>query len=151
MPEFGDEFIIESYKVPWLIWIQLLVMILLILLLFFGFSIFSSDPSSSSFAAPSSTTAAPPTHLNKPSPSRRRTRVEDQRNGRDEETRGQSVQEEDQSGEESPVKDSIFFRIFRHPNHPCDYFGQAKRALLKCFGLDPGSEISSRHRHKKQE
>ncbi|CAH9109692.1 unnamed protein product [Cuscuta europaea] len=48
MYEFGEELLIESYKVPWLIWIQLLVMVLLLLLLFFGFSVFTSDLSNNS-------------------------------------------------------------------------------------------------------
>ncbi|KAI3462014.1 hypothetical protein Pfo_018677 [Paulownia fortunei] len=153
MPEFGDELIIESYKVPWLIWIQLIVMILLIILLLFGFSMFTSDPSSSSSAASPSigAAAAPPTHLNKPSSSHRRTKVEDQRVWRDEETSGELIREDDQSGEESSLKDSMFLRIFRYPNHPCNFIGLVKRALLKCFGLDSSSELSQSHRHEKQE
>jgi hypothetical protein len=34
MVDFGDEFTIESYRIPWLIWIQLLAFILLIFLLY---------------------------------------------------------------------------------------------------------------------
>ncbi|KAL8481485.1 hypothetical protein ACS0TY_027842 [Phlomoides rotata] len=80
MPDFGEEFIIESYKIPWLIWIQLLVMILLVILLFFRFSIFNSDASSSSSFASASTGggggSAPPTYLNQPSSSQRRIKVQ---------------------------------------------------------------------------
>ncbi|KAG6399703.1 hypothetical protein SASPL_141184 [Salvia splendens] len=36
----------------------------------------------------------------------------------------------------------MFLSIFRHPNHPCSYFGLAKQALFKCFGLDSSSESS---------
>ncbi|MCD7463263.1 hypothetical protein HAX54_050222 [Datura stramonium] len=57
MYEFGEELIIESYKVPWLIWIQLLVMILLVVLLFFGFSVLDLPNNSSSGASSSTTTA----------------------------------------------------------------------------------------------
>lgn len=57
MYEFGEGLIIESYKVPWLIWIQLLVMILLVLLLFFGFSVFTLDLSGDS--SPTSSAAGP--------------------------------------------------------------------------------------------
>lgn len=35
MFEFGDELIINSYRIPWLIWIQLLAMFLLVILLYF--------------------------------------------------------------------------------------------------------------------
>ena len=57
-----------------------------------------------------------------------------------------------QNGEESSSKDSSFLRIFRNPNHPCNYFDVAKRAVLKCLGLDSSSEPSRRSdQHDKQE
>ncbi|KAL6554822.1 hypothetical protein OROGR_006080 [Orobanche gracilis] len=160
MPEFGDELIIESYKVPWLIWIQLIVTILLIIILFFGFSIFTSDPSSISPSDTPSTggaaTAAPPPNLNKPSSSRRRTKVGDlqrvRMESRDEEPSPELIEEEeDHSEEESSLKDPVLVRIFRLSNHPCNYFGLAKQALLKCFGLDSSSDLSREHRHEKRE
>ncbi|KAL3613445.1 hypothetical protein CASFOL_042708 [Castilleja foliolosa] len=155
MPEFGDEFIIESFNVPWLIWIQLIVTILLIILLLFGFSIFTSDPipiSSASAASPSAgISAAPPSRPNKPSSSHRRINVGDQRVQRDEETTQELIREEDQSEGESPLKDSVFLRVFRLSNHPCSFFGEAKQALLKCFGFDSSSEPSRGHRNEKQE
>lgn len=43
MFDWEDEFIIESYRVPWLIWVQLLVTILLVVVLVFGFGFFASD------------------------------------------------------------------------------------------------------------
>ncbi|KAG8373309.1 hypothetical protein BUALT_Bualt11G0010600 [Buddleja alternifolia] len=147
MPEFGDEFIIESYKLPWLIWIQLLVMILLIILLFFGFTVFNSETSSSSAAASPSngSAAAPPPN---PNSSDRSTNAEDHSVRMND---GELIREENQSGEESSSKDSMFFRIFRHPTHPCNYIGVVKRAFFKCFGLDSSSELSSSHQHEKQD
>nr|GLL19522.1 uncharacterized protein LOC109174169 [Ipomoea trifida] len=74
MYEFGEGLIIESYKVPWLIWIQLLVMILIVLLLFFGFSLFTLDlpdnssPNSSAAGPSSSGGAAGQTHGKGPLP-----------------------------------------------------------------------------------
>ncbi|KAI3451084.1 hypothetical protein Pfo_007749 [Paulownia fortunei] len=156
--EFGDELIIESYKIPWLIWIQLLVMILLIVLLFFGFTVFASDPSTSSSAAvaaaasqPTGRNAAPPTHPNNPTSSNRIIKVEDQRARRDAGTSGGSIREDDQIGEESSLKDSMFLSVIRHPNHPCNYIGLVKQALLKCFGLGSSSESSSNCQHEKHE
>lgn len=73
--------------------------------------------------------------------------VEDERGGGDAGTSGGSSRE----GEESPVKDTAFLRIFRHPNHPCNYFGLAKNALFKCFGLDSNSESSSSQQHEKRD
>ncbi|KAL7131480.1 hypothetical protein ABFS83_12G006100 [Erythranthe nasuta] len=138
MPDFGDEFIIESYKVPWLIWIQLVITVLIIIILFFGFSIFASDPSSSSSTdSPSNSTAAasagPPPNLIRPSSPSGRIKVEERRVRVDGEISG--VEVENQTGEESSsIKDITFFR---QPNHPCNFIEQAKRAFLKCFGLNP--------------
>lgn len=53
----GDELIINSYRIPWLIWIQLLVMFLLIILLYF-FSLDLSVHSTASESAPSSVSAS---------------------------------------------------------------------------------------------
>ncbi|KAL1567993.1 hypothetical protein AAHA92_03405 [Salvia divinorum] len=155
MSDLGDEFIIESYKVAWLIWIQLVVMFLLIILLFFGFSAFTLEPSSSSTASPSTATAAaPPPHLNNPSSSHRRDKAEVQRTTRDRASIAEFTREVQnvQNREESSSKDSSFLRIFRNPNHPCNYFDVAKQAVLKCLGLDSSSESSRRSdQHDKQE
>lgn len=77
MFDFGDELIIESYKIPWLIWIQLLATILFIILLF-GISVCTSDSAASSastsISASTSTgraAIAPPPNLNDPSSSQR--------------------------------------------------------------------------------
>ncbi|THF94035.1 hypothetical protein TEA_020444 [Camellia sinensis var. sinensis] len=53
MFDFGDELIIGSQRIPWLIWIQLLVMLLLIIFLYY-FTIIALglDPSPTSAAAP---------------------------------------------------------------------------------------------------
>ncbi|XP_042043844.1 uncharacterized protein LOC121789448 [Salvia splendens] len=151
MSDLGEEFIIEGYKVAWLIWIQLVVMFLLIILLFFGFSAFTFEPSTSSTASPASAAAAPPPHLNNPSSSRRRDKAEVQRTTRDRASIAEFTREV-QNGEESSSKDSSFLRIFRNPNHPCNYFDVAKRAVLKCLGLDSSSEPSRRSdQHDKQE
>ncbi|KAG8383453.1 hypothetical protein BUALT_Bualt04G0014800 [Buddleja alternifolia] len=158
MVDFGEEFIIESYKIPWLIWIQLLIMILLILILIFGFTDFTPDPAVSSAAAavapPSNglDATAPPTHLNNPTSSNGITKVdvEDRRVHMDAGTTGESIREEDRSGEESSLKDRMLLKISGHPNHPCSYIGLAKRALLKCLGLDYGSESSSNTQHEKR-
>uniref|UniRef100_A0A3N7FGU5 Uncharacterized protein n=1 Tax=Populus trichocarpa TaxID=3694 RepID=A0A3N7FGU5_POPTR len=56
MFDLGDELPVEGYRIPWLIWIQELVLVLLIILLF-CFSFFLSDLSdtttSSASASPS--------------------------------------------------------------------------------------------------
>ena len=70
---FGDELLIQSYRIPWLIWIQILVtflLALLILLAYFDFfAIEDSSPTSDSL----SSTASPP--LERPSTCSARTQV----------------------------------------------------------------------------
>ncbi|XP_073150081.1 uncharacterized protein [Henckelia pumila] len=154
MEQFGDELIIQSFKIPWLIWIHLLVTVLLVILLFFGFTVFTSDdsisPGSATAASPSTySAAAVPAHLSKPSSSNRKSKVEDMRVRRDAGTSGGTSRDEDQIVEEPSGKDSMFSRIFRHPNHPCSYLGLAKKALFKCFGFDSRDSPSSQH--EKQE
>ncbi|KVI08498.1 hypothetical protein Ccrd_013116 [Cynara cardunculus var. scolymus] len=58
MFEFGDELIIDSYRIPWLIWIQLLVMFLLVILLYY-FSTTPSDLSLHFSTATATATASP--------------------------------------------------------------------------------------------
>ncbi|KAH6791333.1 transmembrane protein [Perilla frutescens var. frutescens] len=74
--------------------------------------------------------------------------VEDRRDGGDAGISGGSSGEED---EQSSLKDTAFLSILRHPKHPCSYFGLAKEALLKCFGLDSSSESSSSRQHEKRD
>ncbi|KAI3747417.1 hypothetical protein L6452_09873 [Arctium lappa] len=56
MFEFGDELIIESYRIPWLIWIQLLAMFLLVILLYY----FTTTPDDLSLHFSTATAAASP-------------------------------------------------------------------------------------------
>ncbi|XP_047961705.1 uncharacterized protein LOC125206495 [Salvia hispanica] len=143
MVGFGDELIIESYKIPWLIWIQLLITILLFLL-FFGFAAFTYDASTRSAAPPS---GHQPAANNFTSPNGIMT-VEDERaGGRAGSSGGSSREEED----ESSLKDTVILGIFRRPTHPCNYFGRAKQAIFKCFGLDSSSESSASQQHEKQD
>ena len=58
MVDFREDLIIESYQIPWLIWIQLLITILLLLLLFFGFAAFTYEAPTSSAAAAAPISAA---------------------------------------------------------------------------------------------
>ncbi|XP_019178979.1 PREDICTED: uncharacterized protein LOC109174169 [Ipomoea nil] len=170
MHEFGEGLIIESYKVPWLIWIQLLVMILIVLLLFFGFSVFTLDlpdnsSPNSSAAGPSSSAARTDSllggggriHGKGPLPitssSRRTNQGQDQKHSTEggvetSTSRGIRIGEERDG---SSVKDATHFRIFERPQHPCHYLGLAKQAFLKCLGLDSTSDRSDRRKHDKED
>ena len=74
--------------------------------------------------------------------------MEDERaGGRAGSSGGSSREEED----ESSLKDTVILGIFRRPTHPCNYFGRAKQAIFKCFGLDSSSESSASQQHEKQD
>lgn len=73
--------------------------------------------------------------------------AEAQRSRRDEGATADFIREEDQSGEESSAKDTTL----KITNHPCNFFGLAKRAVFKCLGLDSSAELSNSHQHDKQD
>ncbi|KAL2528066.1 Uncharacterized protein Fot_20667 [Forsythia ovata] len=84
--------------------------------------------------------------------SSRRTKVnENQRIKRDAGTSGRTTTEEVQECEESSLNDSIFVRLFRHTNHPCNYLGLFKQALFKCFGLDSRSDGSRNEKLRRED
>ncbi|XP_044469477.1 uncharacterized protein LOC123198772 isoform X2 [Mangifera indica] len=58
MLDFGDELTIGTFKIPWLIWIQILILLLLIVLLY-CFSLVSSDFDSSNSRVKNSALASP--------------------------------------------------------------------------------------------
>ncbi|XP_057541665.1 uncharacterized protein LOC130820344 isoform X2 [Amaranthus tricolor] len=47
MFDFGDEFILDNNRIPWLIWIQILVMFLLTFIILFTYFVLDSSPSNS--------------------------------------------------------------------------------------------------------
>ncbi|XP_009625342.1 uncharacterized protein LOC107761654 [Nicotiana tabacum] len=158
MYEFGTELIIENYKVPWLIWIQLVVMILLVLLLFFGFNILDLPNNSNSGASSSTSTAISqcPTGSspNCNSTATLQNRNQNQNIKRETEAstsreiaRADEAQERDGSAE----KDATIFKLFVRPQHPCNYFGQAKQAFLKCLGFDSDRDNCNTRRHAKED
>ncbi|BAT73336.1 uncharacterized protein HKW66_Vig0012160 [Vigna angularis] len=146
MLDFGEGLNIETLSVPWLIWIQLLVLLLLLALLF-GFSIIALDPSHPSIAPTASTTQQ---HQQQPSnyhstavtnrlqttPENASIKSEIVSNGSRE-----IVREEIAEGEASTS--SLYFL------HPCYYFNLAKKAFLKCLGQDSTSDDPSTQKHNK--
>ncbi|KAI8540736.1 hypothetical protein RHMOL_Rhmol08G0009000 [Rhododendron molle] len=157
MFDLGDELIIGSQRIPWLIWIQLLVMLLLIILLYyFTVSALGLDPSATAAAASTSTVLLASGSAAAASTSR-----------------VPNIKVRNQLptsfffltvGEGNSIKDDIGTSTRRKrirtediqeregsSYHPCHYFGLAKQAFLKCLGLDPTSKDSSNSRHRKEE
>ncbi|KAF3962196.1 hypothetical protein ACB098_02G123200 [Castanea mollissima] len=157
MFDFGDELTLESYKIPWLIWIQLLVLFLLIFLLY-GFSLLASDRSDnySSTASPStSQLVSNETQIGKSIPKHNNASIVT------------NCLETTQVGEnviKGEIATSTSRRLVRggediteragssatHLLHPCHYFRLARVAFLKCLGLDSSSENSCTPEQRKR-
>ncbi|GMI67883.1 hypothetical protein like AT5G64880 [Hibiscus trionum] len=127
MFDFGDEVTIESYRIPWLIWIQILVLLLLIMLLY-GFTLFVLDFPET----PSSVSQLGIIPVFSPTT----------------ELASQVVEKQSIMGEIGISRgacrsgggggdESVEMEEDRHGlHHPCHYFRLAKLAFLKCLGLD---------------
>ncbi|KAJ9177682.1 hypothetical protein P3X46_012873 [Hevea brasiliensis] len=162
MFDYGDEFTIETYRIPWLIWIQILIFFLLIFLLC-CFSVFTSDLSHYNTKTPSSSTspsslasASASTYLNNPLLNHSTTttlanRLQHNQIGESQSIKGEiatststrMVTEEDTESQGISANSIINL-------HPCNYFRLAKLAFLKCLGLDTSSDNSPSCDRKKE-
>ncbi|KAK8367120.1 hypothetical protein V6Z12_A02G165200 [Gossypium hirsutum] len=137
MYDLGDEVTIESYRIPWLIWIQIIILLLLMLLLY-GFTLFAFDlPETSSS---SSSSSSPDSQLGKLPGFKQTTtfssQVIERQSIRGEigiaKTRSRRMvrgEEMEGSSRKEPNQQELDL-------HPCHYFRLAKLAFLKCLGLD---------------
>ncbi|KAK7358917.1 hypothetical protein VNO77_00858 [Canavalia gladiata] len=152
MLDFGDELAFETFKIPWLIWIQLFVFLLLLALLF-CFSIVALDPSHESVTSSASTTAPDFNLQSLPINNHSTPVINSLHNTRGVENLSikgevaangstEIVKEQIAEGEASP----LYFL------HPCYYFKLARVAFLKCLGLDstPESDDPSTQKHSKR-
>ncbi|XVF17140.1 hypothetical protein REPUB_Repub10bG0093700 [Reevesia pubescens] len=153
MFDFGDELTIESYRIPWLIWIQILVMLLLMVLLY-CFSLFALDLpgcSSSSFSS-ASPSLCPDSRLDKKPVFKHDTRLVSTCFQASQGGENQSIKGEIDTGtsrsivrREDNVEKEGCSSLEANQNcyHPCHYLRLAKLAFLKCLGLDSLSENNS--------
>uniref|UniRef100_A0A3Q7GX05 Uncharacterized protein n=1 Tax=Solanum lycopersicum TaxID=4081 RepID=A0A3Q7GX05_SOLLC len=147
MYDFGDELIIDSFKIPWLIWIQLVVMILLVLLLFFGFSVL--DLSNNSTSGTSSQGSSLPSNAITILQHRN---LNQHAKGENEASTSREISaDESQEREGSAEKDTAIFKCCVRTEHPCNYFGLAKQAFLKCLGFDSDRDNCNTRRHAKED
>ncbi|RDX86946.1 hypothetical protein CR513_31647, partial [Mucuna pruriens] len=157
MFDFAEDLTFETFKIPWLLWIQLFVFLLLLTLLY-CLSIIALDPSHH-ITAPSISTTAPAFHLQQLSNHHSSTvltnRLHNTRGAENLSIKGEIassgstgiVREEIAEGVAPPTS-SLYFL------HPCYYFNLAKEAFLKCLGLDSTSESDAPstqiHRKRKE-
>ncbi|XP_057502076.1 uncharacterized protein LOC130785885 [Actinidia eriantha] len=127
MFDFGEELVFGSQRIPWLLWIQILVLLLLIILLYY-LIIFALglDLSANPAAASPSSAAASTSRLHDAKVDEIHCIEHDEGTT----TQIRKVRRED-----------LQERLPRS-YHPCHYFGLAKQAFLKCLGLDLSSKDS---------
>ncbi|KAL4379949.1 hypothetical protein GQ457_02G016980 [Hibiscus cannabinus] len=124
MFDFGDEVRIESNRIPWLIWIQILVLVLLMILLY-AFTLLVFDlPETSSY---SSTTALASQVVEKQS---MKGEIAISRGACRRVVSGEMEGQGQGCSNKEPNENSST------SHHPCHYFKLAKLAFLKCLGLD---------------
>ncbi|KAF7840016.1 Transmembrane protein [Senna tora] len=165
MFDLGDDLALGSSTIPWLIWIQLLVLFLLMALLY-CITVFVSDPSDDPSAATTATAAAdsPSTsrlllddvqQIEKPSAKHDSTAStlvincsQTTQGGENRSIKGEvsggGTSRMIVSGEEIPERDgsSLF--------HLCHYFQLARVAFLKCLGLDSTSDTPPTQKQRKR-
>ncbi|XP_050204472.1 uncharacterized protein LOC126654600 [Mercurialis annua] len=130
----------NSIRIPWLIWIQILIFFLL-LFLFYSFTALSSDLSVNNsdnrlISSASASASAPPS--NKPTVAnllQHRSQVRGSQSIKGE--IATSTSRTIVTGEENVESESFSTNSINIDFHPCSYFRLAKLAFLKCFGLDP--------------
>ncbi|CAN4125572.1 unnamed protein product [Withania somnifera] len=116
-------------------------MVLLVLLLFLGFSILDLPNNSSSSSSSSHITTTGCSYGNSPSNSTGTLQHWNQNQHTKGETEASTSREialadESQERGGSAVKDKTIFKLLVCPQHPCNYFGLAKQAFLRCLGID---------------
>ncbi|KAK8663825.1 hypothetical protein V6N13_083630 [Hibiscus sabdariffa] len=146
MFDFGEELTLQSYRLPWLIWIQLLVLFLLILLLY-GFT--TSDLSSASLSPESGVDKMPAFNHTSTLVS---TRFQASQVGEEQSIKGEIAPATTSRGAAEDGVEMGECSRTQNCHHPCHYLKLAKLAFLKCLGLDSLSESGSKtteHRKKR--
>ncbi|XP_004502863.1 uncharacterized protein [Cicer arietinum] len=157
-----DELRVESYRIPWLIWIQLIILFLL-LALFYFFTVLDSDHRDATtathmFPEIASTTAKgfffdeiqqidKPLITNHHSTAPVSTYFQQQISQGEENLtiKGEIGTCSSLRGEEIMEGESSTLNF-----HPCHYFQLATIAFLKCFGLDSTFDSSSNRKRRKR-
>ncbi|XP_027367313.1 uncharacterized protein LOC113873407 [Abrus precatorius] len=154
MLDFGEELTLDSFKIPWLIWIQLLILLLLLALFFFS-SIIALDPSHDTVPSSASSTQHDFHSQSLPNTNHSTAvvnRLHNTRGAENVSVKGEivSIASTGIVSEEIAEREgsSLYFL------HPCYYLKLARVAFLKCLGLDSSSEFdnpsSQKHRKTKE-
>ncbi|XP_058786582.1 uncharacterized protein LOC131661167 isoform X2 [Vicia villosa] len=159
-----NELSVESYRIPWLIWIQLIVLFLLFTL-FYCFTI--SDDDDASVVPETSSVAAKSFRYEEIQRIEKRLLTANNDSNTPVSTNGQHLDITLKGGQNLSIKDEIetcssitseelleeeeSSTLSSH--HPCNFFQVATFVFLKCFGLDDstsGSSSKQKHRKRKE-
>ncbi|XP_031397153.1 uncharacterized protein LOC116208075 [Punica granatum] len=166
MVEFGEELIIDSFRIPWLIWIQVIVMLLLLLLIY-SFSLVTSsssdlspdDPLCCSSPPSSSSQIKLQQQVGEITGASSRSSISRNKSGNHQEGRSRSIRNNDNVNKEGGTSALINDRsissqsLYNNTHHPCNIVRLAKIAFLKCLGLDnnPTTGVPSRRSSSSRE
>ncbi|XP_045825059.1 uncharacterized protein LOC123917559 isoform X1 [Trifolium pratense] len=151
-----NELTTGSYRIPWLIWIQLIVLILLFALFYFFTIVFDDDAATVS-ALPETSSASTKGFLFEeiqqidndsiaPVSTNRQHQITLE-GGRNRSIKGEKgCSSSMRSGEIMEAGESSTKLSF----HPCQFFQSATVAFLKCFGLDSTSDETSSNRKRRK-
>ncbi|PON37489.1 Transmembrane protein [Parasponia andersonii] len=160
MFDSGDDLTVASFRIPWLVWVQVLVMFLLILLLYCFFTLDPTDNIAAIATSSSSHFVSNDTHItNKQNTATTviTNRLQNTQVGESQSIKGElapgTSRRVVRRGEDNSARED--FSAGTHLDfHPCHYFRLARTAFLKCLGLDldldSTSENSSASRRRKR-
>ncbi|KAL8193906.1 hypothetical protein R6Q57_026148 [Mikania cordata] len=147
MFEFGDDLIIDSCRIPWLIWIQLLAMLLLLILLYcftvtpadlalnFSTATASGSPSATGVSFANRSLLTSDVVNTRHNSKARENEIKETRTSTSEVVQ-RAKKPDIRQGAEPSMTNEGSGKMFQHYHHPCHFFGVAKQAFLKCLGID---------------
>ncbi|KAK2444853.1 hypothetical protein QL285_015846 [Trifolium repens] len=154
----------ESYRIPWLIWIQLIVLILLFALFYF-FTIVVDDEATAVSSLPETSSAASVKgflfeeiqQIDKPLIANHNDSFAPASTNRQHHITlegGQNLSIKGEIGTCSSMRRGDIMEAGESSTklsfHPCHYFQLATVAFLKCFGLDSTSDETSSNRKRRK-
>ncbi|XP_010681092.2 uncharacterized protein LOC104896089 isoform X2 [Beta vulgaris subsp. vulgaris] len=145
------DIILDNFRIPWLIWIQIFIMFLLTLIIlfcYFGFIVLDS-----SLTTNSHTTISPNLKISHScSPSTQATVNHDAREEIATTASNRLRRLENNSERDgSSIKDIAPSPVAERFFHPCRYLDLARQAFLKCLGLGSGSHNCNDEEHEHED
>ncbi|XP_010681091.2 uncharacterized protein LOC104896089 isoform X1 [Beta vulgaris subsp. vulgaris] len=161
------DIILDNFRIPWLIWIQIFIMFLLTLIIlfcYFGFIVLDSSLTTNSHTtispnlkishscSPSTQVRISPAFFVSSSPSTQATVNHDAREEIATTASNRLRRLENNSERDgSSIKDIAPSPVAERFFHPCRYLDLARQAFLKCLGLGSGSHNCNDEEHEHED